>query len=101
MNGGSKLTSYVLDCKLKVTTYNLVSVICHHGAAGSGGHYTCYCLNEQYNQWYEFDDQCVTLVRPDTVKNCEAYVLFYRYTYDWYILLAIINNNKSNMKIRK
>ncbi|XP_054290322.1 ubiquitin carboxyl-terminal hydrolase 20-like isoform X1 [Macrosteles quadrilineatus] len=66
------------DCKSKVTTYNLISVICHHGAAGSGGHYTCYSLNEQYNQWYEFDDQCVTLVRPETVRNCEAYVLFYR-----------------------
>lgn len=59
--------------------YNLISVICHHGAAGSGGHYTCYSLNEQYDQWYEFDDQCVTSVQPDTVKNCEAYVLFYRY----------------------
>ncbi|XP_046682049.1 ubiquitin carboxyl-terminal hydrolase 33-like isoform X3 [Homalodisca vitripennis] len=66
------------DCKSKVTKYNLISVICHHGAAGSGGHYTCYSLNDQYNQWYEFDDQCVTQVRPETVRNCEAYVLFYR-----------------------
>lgn len=68
------------DCVSQVTTYNLVSVICHHGAAGSGGHYTCYSLNDQCEQWYEFDDQCVTRVSTETVRNCEAYVLFYRKT---------------------
>lgn len=62
----------------QVTNYDLVSVICHHGAAGSGGHYTCYSLNAQSEEWYEYDDQCVTRVSPDVVRNCEAYVLFYR-----------------------
>ncbi|XP_043277952.1 ubiquitin carboxyl-terminal hydrolase 20 isoform X2 [Venturia canescens] len=65
------------ECVSKVTTYDLVSVICHHGTAG-GGHYTCYALNPIVNQWFEFDDQCVTQVTPETVKNCEAYVLFYK-----------------------
>ncbi|XP_015122298.1 ubiquitin carboxyl-terminal hydrolase 20 [Diachasma alloeum] len=65
------------DCVSKVTTYDLISVICHHGTAG-GGHYTCYALNSDINQWFEFDDQCVTQVSPETVKNCEAYVLFYK-----------------------
>uniref|UniRef100_A0A1Y1NCH8 Ubiquitin carboxyl-terminal hydrolase n=1 Tax=Photinus pyralis TaxID=7054 RepID=A0A1Y1NCH8_PHOPY len=63
------------DCVSNVTTYDLFSVICHHGTAG-GGHYTCYSLNN--NQWYEFDDQCVTKVSAETVQACEAYVLFYR-----------------------
>lgn len=63
------------DCVSRVTTYELFSVICHHGTAG-GGHYTCYALNSA--QWYEFDDQCVTRVSSETVQNCEAYVLFYR-----------------------
>lgn len=60
-----------------VTTYDLAAVICHHGTAGSG-HYTTYALNYLNDQWYEFDDQYVTAVDPQTVQNCEAYVLFYR-----------------------
>ncbi|KAG8041828.1 hypothetical protein G9C98_007132 [Cotesia typhae] len=65
------------ECVSKVATYDLISVICHHGTAG-GGHYICYALNADSNQWFEFDDQCVTQVSPETVKNCEAYVLFYK-----------------------
>lgn len=60
-----------------VTTYDLSSVICHHGTAGSG-HYTAYSLNYLTDQWYEFDDQYVTAVDAEVVRNCEAYVLFYR-----------------------
>ncbi|XP_053984882.1 ubiquitin carboxyl-terminal hydrolase 20 [Hylaeus volcanicus] len=65
------------ECVSKVTMYDLISVICHHGTAG-GGHYTCYALNPIVNKWFEFDDQCVTEVSPETVKHCEAYVLFYK-----------------------
>ena len=65
------------ECVSRVTTYDLISVICHHGTAG-GGHYTCYALNSIVNKWFEFDDQGVTQVTPETVKNCEAYVLFYK-----------------------
>lgn len=65
------------DCSSKVSTYELFSVICHHGTAG-GGHYTCFALNR--GQWYEFDDQYVTKVTHEKVQTCEAYVLFYRKT---------------------
>ncbi|KAJ4429108.1 hypothetical protein ANN_26109 [Periplaneta americana] len=65
------------DCVSQVTSYDLVSVICHHGTAG-GGHYTCYSLNCISEQWFEFDDQYVTQVSPESVQNCEAYVLFYK-----------------------
>lgn len=68
----------LIDCTSQVTTYKLVSVICHHGTIGSGGHYTCYSLNPINEQWYEFDDQCVTLVSAEIVRNSEAYVLFYK-----------------------
>ncbi|XP_035383316.1 ubiquitin carboxyl-terminal hydrolase 20 [Electrophorus electricus] len=61
----------------QVTTYDLLSVICHHGTAGSG-HYTAYCQNVINGQWYEFDDQYVTEVHETVVQNAEAYVLFYR-----------------------
>lgn len=63
------------DCVSKITSYELYSVICHHGTAG-GGHYTCFALNS--GQWYEFDDQYVTKVTSDKVQTCEAYVLFYQ-----------------------
>lgn len=61
----------------QVSTYDLLSVICHHGTAGSG-HYIAYCQNVNNGQWYEFDDQYVTEVHETVVQNAEAYVLFYR-----------------------
>ncbi|XP_061118948.1 ubiquitin carboxyl-terminal hydrolase 20 isoform X1 [Conger conger] len=65
----------------QITTYDLLSVICHHGTAGkfqTGGHYIAYCQNVINGQWYEFDDQYVTEVHETVVQNSEAYVLFYR-----------------------
>ncbi|XP_017559381.1 ubiquitin carboxyl-terminal hydrolase 20 isoform X1 [Pygocentrus nattereri] len=61
----------------QITMYDLLSVICHHGTAGSG-HYIAYCQNVINGQWYEFDDQYVTEVHETVVQNAEAYVLFYR-----------------------
>ncbi|EDW09333.2 ubiquitin carboxyl-terminal hydrolase 20 [Drosophila mojavensis] len=65
------------DCTSTVPTYNLCSVICHHGTVG-GGHYTCYARNALNGRWYEYDDQLVMEVTPDVVQNCQAYVLFYQ-----------------------
>lgn len=65
------------ECSSKVSTYDLVGVIVHHGTAG-GGHYTCYAFNEPSSQWIEFDDSSARPVSPETVANCQAYVLFYR-----------------------
>lgn len=65
------------ECTSQITTYDLLSVICHHGTAGSG-HYIAYCQNVINGQWYEFDDQYVTEVHETVVQSVEAYVLFYR-----------------------
>ncbi|XP_054836038.1 ubiquitin carboxyl-terminal hydrolase 33 isoform X2 [Eublepharis macularius] len=65
------------DNPAQIVTYNLLSVICHHGTA-SNGHYIAYCRNNLNNRWYEFDDQSVTEVPESMVQNAEAYVLFYR-----------------------
>ena len=73
----SSSTKLRLDCASKVTTYDLVAVIVHHGTAG-GGHYTCYALNEPSAQWMEFDDSSARPVSAETVANCQAYVLFYQ-----------------------
>uniref|UniRef100_A0A671QLS0 Ubiquitin carboxyl-terminal hydrolase n=1 Tax=Sinocyclocheilus anshuiensis TaxID=1608454 RepID=A0A671QLS0_9TELE len=69
------------DCSAQTTTYDLLSVICHHGTASSG-HYIAYCRNELNQQWYEFDDQSVTEVSESCVQNAEAYVLFYKKSND-------------------
>ncbi|KAL0604042.1 Ubiquitin carboxyl-terminal hydrolase 33 [Plecturocebus cupreus] len=65
------------DSPAQIVTYDLLSVICHHGTASSG-HYIAYCRNNLNNLWYEFDDQSVTEVSESIVQNAEAYVLFYR-----------------------
>lgn len=65
------------DCKSQVSTYDLSAVICHHGTVGSG-HYICYAKHAPTDKWFEYDDQTVTQVSPETVQNCEAYVLFYQ-----------------------
>ncbi|KAF4089597.1 hypothetical protein AMELA_G00067680 [Ameiurus melas] len=65
------------DSSAQTTTYDLLSVICHHGTASSG-HYVAYCRNDLNQMWYEFDDQSVTEVSESCVQNAEAYVLFYK-----------------------
>uniref|UniRef100_A0A3P9PXP9 Ubiquitin carboxyl-terminal hydrolase n=1 Tax=Poecilia reticulata TaxID=8081 RepID=A0A3P9PXP9_POERE len=65
------------DSSAQTTSYDLLSVICHHGTASSG-HYIAYCRNSVNNLWYEFDDQSVTEVPESCVQNAEAYVLFYK-----------------------
>uniref|UniRef100_A0A3B5R2C8 Ubiquitin carboxyl-terminal hydrolase n=1 Tax=Xiphophorus maculatus TaxID=8083 RepID=A0A3B5R2C8_XIPMA len=65
------------DSSAQTTSYDLLSVICHHGTASSG-HYIAYCRNSVNNLWYEFDDQSVTEVPELCVQNAEAYVLFYK-----------------------
>lgn len=68
---------FFVDCRSEISKYNLTAVICHHGTVG-GGHYTSFAKHESNGRWYEYDDQLVTEVSEDVVKNCEAYVLFYR-----------------------
>ena len=70
-----------IECTSKVTTYDLVGAIVHHGTAG-GGHYTCYAYNDPSEQWIEFDDSSTHPVSPETVAGCQAYVLFYRKSSD-------------------
>ncbi|KAG5285528.1 hypothetical protein AALO_G00004400 [Alosa alosa] len=65
------------DGSAQTSSYDLLSVICHHGTASSG-HYIAYCRNDVNNLWYEFDDQSVTEVSESCVQNAEAYVLFYK-----------------------
>lgn len=56
-------------------SYDLASVVCHHGFADSG-HYTCFCRYE--SRWFLMNDEIVTPVREKEAVNAHAYLLFYR-----------------------
>ena len=58
------------------SVYDLFAVVRHQGGIGSG-HYTSVCLNRRDNQWYEFDDELVSRVPPETLQTSDAYLLLY------------------------
>jgi ubiquitin C-terminal hydrolase len=63
--------------------YDLISVVCHHGRSFLHGHYTCYCLDQDENIWYHFNDDIVAPVDEEVVTRCEAYLLFYQQRKGW------------------
>nr|VZI12187.1 unnamed protein product [Spirometra erinaceieuropaei] len=74
------LSSYLHpSCSDKVTTYDLMGVICHTGGV-TFGHYYGYALNRYTHSWYEFDDAIVSPVDESEVAalSSRAYVLVYR-----------------------
>ncbi|CAH8501699.1 unnamed protein product [Schistosoma margrebowiei] len=67
------------DCTDKITTYDLIGVICHYGGCG-GGHYTTCAYNSSTEHWYEFNDEHVRKLDAEQVESLKssAYILFYR-----------------------
>lgn len=61
----------------KCNKYRLQCIINHTGGR-EGGHYYTYCLDEDTNKWYEFNDMIVIPVKDDRkIVSSEAYLLFY------------------------
>ncbi len=73
----------------RVAKYSLVGVITHKGSLNSG-HYISYVVSEavekqaewqgeerSVQQWLRCDDEVVTAVTVDEVRNTEGYILFY------------------------
>ncbi len=60
----------------KCTKYKLQCVINHTGNM-HGGHYFTYCLNEDTDKWYEFNDRDVKQIHDTRVVTSHAYLLFY------------------------
>ncbi|CAG9800706.1 unnamed protein product [Chironomus riparius] len=62
--------------------YDLYAVCYHQGDTLETGHYTAACKNPYDQQWYKFDDQRVSHIKPEEVPekivNNEAYMLFYQ-----------------------
>ena len=62
--------------------YDLMAVVCHHGAGVRSGHYTSYCRDFDKNEWVHFDDQRVTPVSDSAhVQTPDAYILLYKRRY--------------------
>uniref|UniRef100_H2ZYD5 Ubiquitin carboxyl-terminal hydrolase n=1 Tax=Latimeria chalumnae TaxID=7897 RepID=H2ZYD5_LATCH len=60
----------------QVTTYDLISLICHRGNVNSG-HYIAYCRKDA-NTWYQYDDHKVSEVSEATIQKEHAYILLYK-----------------------
>ena len=60
--------------------YELKSILVHIGDHITHGHYISYCKRKINNkvEWFEFDDDKVSKVDFDFVRNQQAYVLFFK-----------------------
>lgn len=65
-NGLTKFNQYKLNC-----------VINHKGGSINDGHYYTYCLDDDTNEWYYFNDHMVYEINKNEIINETAYILFY------------------------
>ena len=73
------LSKYILD-KRSPFQYELIGVISHFGLNDIGGHFIAYCKNSNNCQWYKYNDQIVTKITFNEVKEKGMpYILFYSY----------------------
>eukprot|EP00731_Ephydatia_muelleri_P030285 Em0021g808a len=70
--GGVSLRSAPED-----TSYQLSSVIIHHGNGFNCGHYTSICWNSEADSWVHCNDAKVSRCTQDEVLASQAYILFY------------------------
>ncbi|CAH8466309.1 unnamed protein product [Schistosoma turkestanicum] len=70
------MSSFIVGPKLHSSEYALFSVLNHRGTMESG-HYTTFCRNIRDGQWYEYDDENVSLLNRNEIQNDNAYILFY------------------------
>lgn len=56
--------------------YDLFAISNHAGEM-NGGHYWCYAKNSD-NNWYNFNDENVSLIQPSDIITSKAYCLFYK-----------------------
>jgi len=94
------LSRFVVD-PVKPPIYDLYAISNHIGGM-SGGHYTCYALNQMDNVWYKFDDShCTSIPDPSFIVTPNAYlystncvmvkIIQYRNLYNWMMKKKVLN----------
>eukprot|EP00005_Dracoamoeba_jomungandri_P013183 CAMPEP_0174265372 /NCGR_PEP_ID=MMETSP0439-20130205/26238_1 /TAXON_ID=0 /ORGANISM="Stereomyxa ramosa, Strain Chinc5" /LENGTH=641 /DNA_ID=CAMNT_0015351799 /DNA_START=549 /DNA_END=2474 /DNA_ORIENTATION=- len=59
-------------------SYDLKSIVIHHGTGLRVGHYTAMCYNNVRNSWLHFNDSRVHVVSDEQVSKAQGYMLFYQ-----------------------
>lgn len=72
----SEIISPVQKDPSKCYKYRLQCVVNHRGNL-NGGHYYSYCLDEDSNKWFEFNDDRVTQIPKNQIVTNTAYLLSY------------------------
>lgn len=72
----SSLISPVQKDPSKCYQYRLQCIVNHRGNL-HGGHYYTYCLDEDTNKWFEFNDDQVSEISRNQIVSSTAYLLFY------------------------
>lgn len=73
------ISEYISPIQREMTKcfkYRLQSVINHTGSTG-GGHYYTFCLDEDNNRWYTFNDDLIPKEPPSAIITENAYLLVY------------------------
>jgi len=73
--GGKTLRRNGFHSHQKQQMYDLFAIVEHRGKNLGSGHYISYV--QKNGSWYVCDDQHVRLVSSETVRNVQAYILFY------------------------
>lgn len=60
-------------------------LVCYLGV--SAGHYTAYTQHPRTSEWYHYNDEYVTKQLPQEDDYSSAYILFYKKTGEYFLLL--------------
>ncbi|KAF7457532.1 Ubiquitin carboxyl-terminal hydrolase family protein [Cryptosporidium felis] len=72
-----KTAGIILKSISEVGHFKLVAVLEHHGSTLFQGHYISYVFKREFNSWFKFDDDSVTLVNDILEEDIQAYCLLY------------------------
>lgn len=72
------LKDYVNGYEQNEAIYDLYSINNHSGRSINCGHYFSYCKHPIDNNWYEFNDDSVSIINENSIITNNAYILFYQ-----------------------